>query len=244
MPKKFKKKLGDFFSPCEVRLIFLNAQRYYEISKHLENVRIPEPIRYDKSSITYEFVQDIDRNLSKIWFEHELRDENICKKLGKVLGELHKHCGNLGEKIYLHGDFVPHNIVYSNTVITIFDIEPPGKNFNFMYFYYNYAYVDLASFIFYIYTLHSFKKPWLFFKNQRKSVQAFLEGYHGATGFEVEMRTLTPYLEKEMYCWIESKDCFIFKKYIYKYFLKIILLYQYYINNILYDRRGGGVLGK
>lgn len=205
MSEVITKQLATFFTPDEVRLIFENSVRYFEAAQSIDGLTMPKPLSHTDTHLVFEKLPGLQGTLENSWFRGEKWDAELCCKIGYYLGKLHKAQGNLFEKIHIHGDFVPHNVVIRETDVVFFDCEPPGRHSDFMHFYLNYNYVDLASFIFFIFISHSFKRPWQFMRNKRPFVASLLKGYETGASFVCDKKTLRLYIQQEMYKWY--KDC-------------------------------------
>src|SRR5690606_13861921 len=99
--------------------------------------------------------------------------------------------------------FTPSNIGINGQSIAFFDFEPPkSMHKDFDWFYKNKNYVDLASFILWIWICEPFREPWRYFKSKRRFIKEFLGGYEMETNFRVNTVILKQYLRvaTQSYC--------------------------------------------
>jgi|GEM_PF-6987250 len=202
MSELFVKKLSEHFSYNEIIQIYDNTERYYSAALNIEGVEMPKPLSFDETSITFAYVENLSPKVSELWFKGQCWDNMLCHKLGATLGALHySQNSDLSSDIYLYGDYVPHNIVYRNRKLTLFDVEPPMYRQSFSQFYRGRNYVDIVSMLLFMFIGHSFKRPWNFFRNKQPLVQAYMSGYTETAGFSIDKRQLNFYLKKQLDFW-------------------------------------------
>jgi len=200
--KTYTKQLANAFSSDQIGLIFQNNKRYKEASLKIKNVFIPDVISHDHTSITFEYVDCLSPLLRDLWFSDQRWDTGLVGELGALLGNLHSEQGKICDSnLYLHGDFVPHNIVVRDGCFVVFDIEPPTHRRLFNTFYYGSRYTDICSMLFSLLTTHSYKKPWKFFRNKKAMVESYLTGYKVGSNFNLESDVLKKYLFQELSKW-------------------------------------------
>lgn len=236
MSKLYTKHLDHSLSPAEIEAVFANARRYFIAAQSIEGVEMPEPLMYTDTSITFAYIDNLARTVSELWFADRAWDEKLCRRLGAVLGALHIVQGiDLSEDIYLYGDYVPHNVVYREDELVLFDVEPPGYRQSFEQFYRGRNYVDIASMLFFVLVGHSYKRPWRFFRNKRSFVQAYLSGYEEASGFNIDKKELKIYLKKQIAFWYFDRGQqheWLVKNIKYC-FVRVVLFVQWYIYRIV-----------
>src|SRR3990167_7853101 len=116
MSEIVKKDVSMFFTPDEVRLIFENSMRYFEAARTIDGLTMPRPLSYTDTELVFEKLTGMRETLEHAWFRGEKWSAGLCRMIGRFLGQLHKAQGaDLREKIHIHGDFVPHNIVIRDT---------------------------------------------------------------------------------------------------------------------------------
>lgn len=228
----FIKKI-NYFNKEQAERIFENNQRFFSYSKDISDLKIAKPINFVGENFVFERLANTDHDLSYQLHRGKMWDKNIFFRVGKTIGKLHGVQGDLTQKIYLHGDFVPHNIIVAKDLITIFDIEPPGTFDNFDYFFFNFNYVDLASFIFFTLFSHFFKTPWKFFHNKSEFVKAFLLGYCSVNNFVVNKKELNKYLLAERKKWLRERRHSWLKKTLKYVFVLLVFEVQLRLFNIL-----------
>lgn len=233
MSNVFIKQLSAFFTPSEIRLIFENSMRYFEAAQSVDGLTMPKPLSCTDTELVFEKLPGVGETLEQAWFHGEKWDAELCHTIGYFLGKLHKVQGNLHDKIFIHGDFVPHNIVIRESGIVFFDCEPPGRHADFMHFYRNYNYVDLASFIFFVLISHSFKRPWQFLRNKRSFIASFLLGYESGASFVCNKNVLLQYIKQERYKWYEDSQHHIVRRLIEYGMLRIMLFVQLSLYHVL-----------
>lgn len=231
------KQLSAFFTPDEVRLIFENSVRYYEAARSIDGLTMPKPVSHTNTELTFEKLPGMGETLEEAWFHGRRWDAGLCRRIGYFLGRLHKAqsaAPDLSGKIYLHGDFVPHNIVVREEDVVFFDCEPPGLHADFMHFYRNYNYIDLASFIFFVFISHSFKRPWRFLRNKRPFVRAFLSGYERGASFVCDRNVLLRYIKEECHKWYKDSRRHLVRKLMEYGILRVTLFAQLRLYRVLY----------
>lgn len=231
MSNVFKKKI-KYFSPEQIEKVFYLNKHFFETSKKMAGFRMPEPLSFSANELTYEYIEGLGQTFSHELHSGKMWNPEYFYKLGYYLGKLHISMGDLSGKIHLHGDFVPHNIVVNERGVIFFDFEPPGTFDDFDHFYYNRNYVDLTSFIFFIFISHYFKKPWLFFTNKKPFIDAFLEGYTEATEFMFSHDDLLHYLMLERKKWYRERRHSYPKKIVKYVFVRLVVLMQIRIYNV------------
>jgi hypothetical protein len=236
MSKVFVKNIENSLLPKEVKLVFENTKRYYDAAQSVKDLEMPEPLSYSDTEITFTFIDDLSPKVSELWFADQLWSTHLCNKLGTSLGSLHAAQGtDLSKEIYLYGDYVPHNVVYRDDMLIMFDVEPSMYRESFDEFYRGLNYVDIASMLFFMLVGHSYKKPWQFFRNKGHLVQSYLIGYSETSQFKIEKQQMILFLEKEFAFWYFNCDRRHgwFVKNLKYYFLKSVLLVQLQIYKIL-----------
>jgi len=234
--KKFIKKLAPDFSVKEIDLIYKNTKRYYDASQSVIGLEMPEPLSCSDTEITFTFIDDLSPKVSELWFVDQLWSTDLCNKLGTSLGSLHSaQEADLSKEIYLYGDYVPHNVVYRENKLIMFDVEPPMYRKSFDEFYRGLNYVDITSMLFFMLVGHSYKKPWQFFRNKKSLVQSYLTGYEETSNFEINKHEIIFFLKKEFEFWYF--DCGRrhgwFVKNVKYYFVYLVLLAQLLIYKVL-----------
>lgn len=192
-PTFFEKPTPNY-TPSQVAQIFEKSLRFSQASLCIDGLVIPEPVSYNANSILFKNI-----NLGRLLIDRyricPTWNIIIIERIGQYLGLLHSQDSQITDNVTVLGDLCPGNISITDDSICFFDFEPPPNlHHDFERFYFNSFYLDLASFILWMWIVHPLRKPYLYFKNRDIYIKAFLKGYTSTAKREISWSQLISFI--------------------------------------------------
>ena len=161
-------------------------------------LRIVKPIAVENSVIYFQKAP-VSVNLRDLICKYYVKPK-ILYYVGQALGQFHSILNPekniLQEKIHIHGDFWPSNVIYDeeNELVYIVDFAPSDFNKSRPYCI-DSAYVDISHMLFSLKIKYPLYKAYLLIrKANQKLAEQFLKGYEDETGGEIDYDTLSEYI--------------------------------------------------
>lgn len=171
MGQLFQKTFNNYTDE-QVLALFNHSNDFFEAVLHTNFLHTPKPIRLDRKTIYYEFI-DLGEALSEKIKGAEI-NPLFFEKIGQSLSFIHLFHK---EKNLLHSDFVLHNLFMKDHAFYIIDPHPPENIPYSAKLLYGHIQNDISSFIYSFVSNIGIKKIFLHIGLYKKYVSSFLKGY-------------------------------------------------------------------